>query len=272
MYLLFDIGGTSTRISTSLDGKTLAETKIIPTDKYFEQAAQSITEITEQLTKGQQIEMAAGGVAGILDKDKSLLTKSPHLEGWVFRPVKEKLEEIFNCPVFLENDAHLGGLGEANFGAGKNHQIVAFVTIGTGVGGVRIVDQKIDRNSQGFEVGHQIILPDGPPCDCGGKGHLETFVAGSYLERTHQQKPDQITDESIWIEAAKYLGIGLNNVIVHWSPDIVVLGGSIIKKIPLDKLQLNVLDNLKIFSVKPKITLAVLGDKAGLFGALKLIT
>ncbi len=259
MYLVLDIGGTNTRIATSANGKTLTDVKTIPTDQEFEQAIVSISQIAEELTKGEKIQAAACGVAGALDKDKNLLIKSPHIAGWVQKPIKQDLEKAFAASVYLENDAHLGGLGEATFGAGKDHNIVAFITIGTGVGGVRIVNQKIDANSSGFEPGHQIIIPEGNACDCGGKGHLETYIAGSYLK-----------ENTNWDEVARYLAIGLNNIIVHWSPDIVILGGAIAQKISLDKVRLYLNESLKIFT-PPQVVKSLLGNEAGLHGGLALL-
>lgn len=260
MFLVLDIGGTNTRIALSEDGQILTSTKVVPTEKDFESEIRLISQIAQELTAGQKIEAAAGGVAGTLDKEKSLLLSSPHLASWIQKPLKEELGQTFETGVYLENDAHLGGLGEAVFGAGKGFNIVAFITIGTGLGGVRIVNQKIDTNAQGFEPGHQIIYPDGNPCNCGGKGHLESYIAGAYLKEPIN-----------WDEVARYLAIGLNNTIVHWSPDIVVLGGAISQKIPLEKVTTYLSEYLKIF-VAPEVVTGTLGQQAGLLGALKLIT
>lgn len=270
MYLLFDIGGTNTRITVS-DGKNLGSIKIIPTPQDFESGIQILKHEIDQLLDGQLVEKVAGGITGLLDIHKTMLIKSPHLFGWVNQPLKETFEKLFDAPAYLENDAALGGLGEATKGAGQNHNIVAYITVSTGVGGVRIVDQKIDKNALGFEVGHQIILPDGPACDCGGKGHWETMVAGSYLERIYKQKPEDIQDETVWNEVIRYLSIGLVNIIVHWSPDIIVLGGPIVKQVSLNSVKSQVQENLTIFPQIPSIVLATLGDKGGLYGALKYL-
>ena len=259
MYLLLDIGGTNTRIALSSDNQTITNTKTFPTDQNYDQAIQSIKQQVLEIAEGKKIQTAACGVAGILDKEKTLLAKSPHIAEWVQKPLRQDLERVFDCPVYLENDAHLGGLGEAVFGVGKGYPIVAYITIGTGVGGVKIENRKIDENSKGFEPGHQIIIPDGNPCDCGGKGHLETYIAGSYLKEPID-----------WNEIAKYLARGLNNTIVHWSPDIVVLGGSIAQKIPLEKIKIYLDDNLKIFPV-PEIVKGALGNETGLYGGLHLL-
>lgn len=272
MFLVFDIGGTNMRLATSLDGKTLAATKIVPTPQDFAEGIKVIKQIADELAKEEKIEAVAGGLAGPLDKNKTMLVKSPHIGGWVGKDFKLKAEQILNAPVYLENDADLATLGEANFGAGINHQIVAYLTISTGVGGGRVVNKKIDENSLGFEPGHQIIVPDGAPCNCGGKGHLESYVSGSGLLKTYQKKGEEITDPKVWDEVAKYLAIGLNNVTTLWSPDIIILGGAVMKSISLDAVRAYLKEVLTIFPQAPEIQLAKLGDPAGLYGALALIT
>ena len=272
MYLVFDIGGTNMRLATSLDGKTLSFTKTVPTPKDFHEGIQTLKQVADELSGGEKIESVAGGLAGPLDKDRTMLVKSPHIGGWVGKNFKKELEKALNTLVSLENDADLTALGEANFGAGKNYKIVAYLTISTGVGGSRVVNKKLDENALGFEPGHQIIVPDGEPCNCGGRGHLESYVSGSGLLKTYQKKGEEITDPKVWDEVAKYLAIGLNNVTVFWSPDIIVLGGAVMKSISLDTVRTYLKGVLTIFPEAPEVQLAKLGDPAGLYGALALIT
>lgn len=259
------------KIAVSSDGRTLARVKIVPTPTDFDQGIQILRQVSNELSGGEKIEGTAGGIAGALNKDHSILVASPHLKGWVQKPLKMELGKISGCTATLENDTSLNGLGEAVKGAGLGGNIVAYLGIGTGLGGARIVGQRIDENSLGFEPGHQVIVADGNPCNCGGKGHLETYVAGSYIEKIYQQKAEEIKDEGIWDEIAKYLSIGLNNTIVHWSPDIVILGGSVAKSLPLDKVTAHLKNELKMFPQAPQIVLATLGDNAGLYGALELL-
>ena len=272
MYLVIDTGGTTTRGAGSENGNTLSKTKIIPTEHDFEKGITLINQTADELSNKEKITAIAGGIAGPLDHAKSMLIKSPHIAGWVHKPLKQELERVFECKVYLENDTAVGGLGEAVFGAGKDRKIVAYLAIGTGVGGCRIVNGQIDANSLGFEPGHQIILENGSPCNCGGKGHLETLVGGYYLERAYKQKAKDITDIDIWKEVAKYLSLGLSNTIVHWSPDVVVLGGGVTQHIPLEEIRKHVAKYLTIFPNPPEIVKANLGNEAGLFGALKLIS
>lgn len=259
------------RIAVSSDGKTL-NSKIIPTEKDFESGLQAIKNVADELTGSEKINAAAGGIAGPLDQGKTMLVKSPHVSSWANKPLKFELEKIFNCSVSLENDADLVGLGEATSGAGAGKSIVTYITVSTGVGGVRVVDGKIDKNSLGFEPGHQVILPNGQPCNCGGIGHLETLIGGFYLEKTYKQKPQDIKDPQVWSEVARYLGLGLCNTIVHWSPDIVVLGGAVMKSVDLEKVKTYLKEYLTIFPTTPEVVLAKYGSDGGLYGALKLLS
>lgn len=271
MYLVFDIGGTNMRMGISSDGKTITQTKITPTTQNFEQGIQILKQTADELSKDQKIEAIGGGIAGVLDKDKTGLIRSPHVPGWAKKPLKETLEKIFGVKVKLENDTAIEGLGEANFGAGRNKEIIAYITIGTGIGGVRIINGQIDKNAWGFEPGHQIIVPGGNPCECGGKGHLETYVAGKYLDRLYHQKGEDITDPNIWDQVAKHLAIGLTNVVVHWSPDIVILGGGVSQSIPMERVKAYLEQFLTIFPQQPPLVSGSLSKEAGLFGALHLM-
>lgn len=268
MYLVFDIGGTNMRVAVSSDGQTIKASKVVSTPKDFDTGIQTLKQIADELSSGEKIEKVAGGVAGPLDKEKSTLVAGPHMEAWVQKPLKISLEKTFSVPVILEHEADLQGLTEGTQGAGQGYNIVGYLNIGTGIASTRIVDGKIDRKSQAFEAGHQIIVPDGNPCDCGGKGHLEAYVSGSGIEKTYGKKGEEIEDPKIWDEVARYLAVGLNNITVLWSPDVVVLGGTVTKSIPLDKVKMYLKDFLFIFPKPPQIVPAKLGDSAGLLGAL----
>ncbi|TSC60235.1 MAG: glucokinase [Parcubacteria group bacterium LiPW_15] len=274
MYLVFDIGGSKTRLGISEDKQTLfGEPKVIDTPKVFEDGIKLISQTVGEMLAGKKLIAAAGGVAGVLDKTKSELARAPHLEGWAWKPLKESLETALNCPIKLENDSAVVGLGEAHEGKGKGQRIVAYLTVSTGVGGARITNGKIDETSLGFEPGHQIIDPNGLTClACGVKGHLEAYVSGYQIGITYKMPAYEIADANVWEELSKYLAIGVNNVLVHWSPDIVVVGGSMMKQvgIPIERVRAHLKEMLKIFPTIPPIELATLGDLGGLYGGLAL--
>lgn len=270
MYILFDIGGTKMRVVSADRTKFLAEPMVVSTPQDFNEGIETLKRIVENLSHGEKIEAIVGGVAGPLNAEKTMLVNSSNLSGWVGHDIKKALTEAFNVPVSIENDTALVGLGEANFGAGRGKSIVVYMTISTGVGGVRIVSGNIDENALGFEPGHQIIDPDNSLCpECEGND-LEAYVSGTAIEKRFGKKPYDIHDDVIWNELAKFLAYGLNNTIVHWSPDIIVLGGSMMKEvgIPLHAVRKHLSEILKIFPVPPIIEKAELQDFGGLYGAL----
>ena len=140
MFLLLDIGGTNIRLASSSDGNSISSVKIIPTPPNFIDGIKVLEELSSQIINGEKIQAVSIGITGILNPDKNQLVKSPHLPNWTNQEVKQQLEKLFNAPVFLENDTALVGLGEAIKGAGQGFSIVAYITVSTGLGGVRIVE------------------------------------------------------------------------------------------------------------------------------------
>lgn len=265
MILLFDIGGTKMRFATSNDGENLDNIHIIDTPVRFEDGIEEYRKYFELINK-PEITLVSGGIAGPLNKERSIVINAPNLTDWNHKPYKSELESIFDAPVIIENDAALVGLGEATKGAGKNHKLVMFLTISTGVGGVRIVNGKIDVSSMGFEPGHQYI----PLKHTNELCHLEGLISGSALRNKYDKSPEEITDDSIWEECAYYLSLGIHNSILFWSPDVVVLGGSMMNKISIEKVEENLKNVMKIFPDIPELKKAELAEKAGLYGALTL--
>lgn len=272
MFLLFDIGGTKIRLAVSRNGNSFAKPKIVETPKDFDEGMSLFEKTAAELSGGEKIRAASGGIAGLLDQKKEKLVNSPNLPGWVNKPLKETIAKLIDVPVYIENDAAVVGLGEAVVGAGKGYEIVAYITVSTGVGGARIVDGKIDRNRFGFEPGHQIINPAGTLFPSRSiSRHLEGLVSGTALEKRYHKKPYEISDPKIWEEEAHWLAYGLNNTIVHWSPHVVVLGGSLMHKISIEKVASHLEDILTIFPTPTPIVRAKLGDIGGLYGSIALL-
>ena len=276
MYALFDIGGTNMRIAISRDGETLGEPKIVATPKDFDAGMRTLYELARELSGGEKISAVGGGIAGALSRDRTIFLNGPHLGGWNGKPIKKALENAFAAPVFVENDTAIVGLGEAVAGAGKGHAIVAYVTVSTGVGGARIVDGKIDVSAMGFEPGHQIIDAGGAlhETSVGGRGiDLEGYISGTAVSERYGKNPKEITDKKFWDEMARLLAYGINNTIVHWSPDIVIIGGSMMNKIgiPIDRVRAHLSGILHIYPELPIIEHSALGEVGGLHGALAFV-
>ncbi|MFO0718887.1 MAG: ROK family protein [Candidatus Paceibacterota bacterium] len=275
MYLLFDIGGTNTRVAFSKDGKDIGEPVVFPTPQDFEEAMKAMKKALVDLGVAVgSFKIACGGVPGVFDKVAGSLTFSPNLPDWVGKALREKLFQSFGVPVHIENDASLVGLGEAHYGAGKGFSIVEYITVSTGVGGARIVDGKIDEKSVGFEPGQEVMTfgAENVGTSSGEKTTFENAVSGTALEKRFGKKPKEVTDPQVWEELAEKLAFGLHNTIVLWSPDVLVLGGSMIvgdPAISVERTDFYLQKMLKIFPKPPILKKAELGALGGLWGALE---
>jgi predicted NBD/HSP70 family sugar kinase len=254
MYLLFNIGGTHTRICTASKAGLNDDVKITDTPQDYDALLKLITSFTNE-----PLETVCGGLAGTFNSDHSQLISAPHILDLVNKPLKQDLEDRLKTTVYLQNDASLEGLAEAVKGAGQGNKIVGYICIGTGVGGVRVVDGHIDKTSVGFEPGHMII---------DGEHTLEELVSGSALEKAYNTISEHINDPKVWDHIEQKLSIGLNNIVVEWSPDIIVIGGSVSEKIDLGNVK-RYLDQLLLDGLPtPPLVASQLGQKSGLIGAL----
>jgi glucokinase len=267
MFITLDIGGTKMRMASSFDGNNIHDELIIPTPQDVEIAIDQIKNFTIKNGGLNSETSICVGLPGVFDKEKSMLISAPNLNSWVSKKIKLMLENSIRTKnIYLENDCSLAGLGEAKYGAGKNYDIVAYLSFGTGVGGSRIVDEKIDRSVYGFEPGHQILnigkTVDQKVID------LESLVGGVSLKIKYTTDPDKINDPNIWNEWMLNASVGISNLILFWSPDAVVLGGGIIRNnfINIDTLTKYVSERVKVFPVIPKIIKSELGDHSGLKG------
>lgn len=238
---------------------------------------------------------------GPLDPHTGTILATPNIPEWQNFPLTSKLSEHFRVPAYLDNDANMAGLAEWQFGAGKGHQDLVYITISTGIGGGVITNGCLLQGFRGMgaELGHMIVDPDGPICGCGHRGHIESFSSGPSIARyvveqlkagqessLHAQPhltAAQIADAaregdalaiSAFERAGHYLGIAVANYLAIFDPSILIFGGGVsqVGDLLFKPLEASLrkhifhphyLDNLVI-------TKAALGDDAGLLGALAL--
>ncbi len=277
MYFIFDIGGTKIRVAVSADRKTISNYTVFSTPGDFKEGVGMIVSAARGLTNGQKITAIAGGIGAPLDKNKSGVASSyetvdKSLSHWAGESLRDELEAELRAPVFLENDTVMIGLAEASQIKNHENKIVVYYTVSTGVGGSLIINGKVGENAFGFEPGNQIIDPTQSLCpDCRKPGRLEDLIGGNYIENRTGKLPEEINDEKFWDNIAKYLAIGLTNSAVHWSPDVIILGGSLMYKISINKVKECFAENLNIYPKIPKIKKAKLGDLGGLQGSIEYL-
>jgi len=265
MIILADIGGTKMRITRMRDASSFDDPIIADTPADYDAGIASISETIQSLADGTSVEKIVAGVPGILRSDKRALYDAPHLLKWSGEELADDLERKFSTRVLLENDTALVGLGEATFGAGMGGHIVMYVTISTGVNGVRVSNGVIDDSTSGFEIGRQILSIDTGIT-------LEGLVSGTAIEQRFGQHPRDLGKEHfVWEELAEYLAYGLYNSFLHWSPDTIVLGGSMCNEIgiPLESTAKHLEKLLHAFPSTPRVVHSTLGEVGGLYGALQ---
>jgi len=268
MHILADIGGTNMRIAASRDLSLFGSPVIVPTPQKYDQALVLFVETARKLAAGEKISSVAAGVKGVLSPEKGKLMTAPQnmLRDWVDKPLGEDIGAALSAPVVLENDTALVGLGEALFGAGKGAGIMVYMTVSTGVNGVRIVEGEIDRGES--EIGGQYLQVGD------ALKSLEELISGAAIAEKYGVHPKEIDKDSpLWEELARLCAYGVHNAILHWSPGRVVLGGSMFNEIgiPVPRVHAHVAEILRKFPRVPEIVHSQLGDVGGLWGGMALL-
>src|SRR4029077_19750145 len=291
-----DIGGTKIGVGVVDDcGQVLARAET-PTDAH--DYANGLAAIVRML--GETARVAGTSVSGIgigatgpVDPIGGEFGDVDFLPGWRRKNLVRDLEQKFSVRVAMENDGDAGALAEAGWGAGKNRSRLIYVTVGTGIGGGIILDGKLYRGVEGHhpEIGHQVLDPSRPRCSCGFRGCWESLAAGpamaAWLESTappdypHRAgltakricqlavDGDELARSAVSREA-RYLGLGLANLINLFTPDAIVLSGSIMKSsnLFLDGISATIRQGCRFVPFeKTELLLASLGADANLIGA-----
>ncbi len=263
MYLLADIGGTKTRLAVSQDLESFEQPLIYDTPKDYNTFLNKVVEVKNELIKDRRLTAAILGITGTLDPQKEHMLFSPHLENWEGKNVnvdlKKKLE-IQNLT--LRNDTELVGLGEAVYGPGANFKLVTYLTISTGIGGVKVENKKIDESRLSTEPGHQIIDAD----------NLKTFedlCSSTGINRTYNKKPQELDSYEIG-KFHKELAVGIFNTTLFWSTEIAIIGGGLVNHgiVRIEKLIENLNEFGRFKDSKILVEQSKLGDLGGIYGAM----
>jgi glucokinase len=294
-----DIGGAKIAVGmVDEEGKVLSRVQA-PTDP--ERYATSIQLIADMLREtsqsaGARLTGIGIGSTGPVDPMRGEFGDVDFLPGWRGKSPVADLNKIFSVKVALENDGDAAALAEAGWGAGRNRKRLIYVTVGTGIGGGIILDGKLYRGVDGAhpEVGHQVIDPAGPACSCGFRGCWESLAAGPAMAAWFEKHVPADDPHRIGITAKKicelaqqgdvralqaveheayYLGLGLANLINLFTPDAIVLSGSVMKSADLfmNRIRAVIRGGCRFVPAdKTQLTLASLGDDTNLIGAARV--
>lgn len=239
------------------------------------------------------------GVPGAVQPDGSV--HSCVNLGWGLVHVKNEMEQLTGFPVYPGNDANIAALGEAWQGGGKGCSNTVMVTLGTGVGGGIIINNKIVVGTSGFggEIGHmKMKMDETETCGCGKKGCLEQYASATGIARKAREVLAETKEETVLagkedvsakdvFDAAKegdkialqiveevsaVLALGLSYISCVCDPEAFIIGGGVSKAgtILTDAVQRHYVDNVFGELKKTKFVLATLGNDAGIYGAAKL--
>jgi glucokinase len=292
-----DIGGTKIAVGIiDRDGKVLARQQC-PTDadRGYPAALRRIIEMLRAASQTANTQISGIGIGSTgpvypLTGEIGDVNFFPHWKGE--NPVRD-LTQGFQVKVAMENDADAAALGEASWGAGQSKSRLIYVTVGTGIGAGIVLDGQVYRgvDQSHPEIGHHVIDPSGPLCLCGFRGCWESLAAGPAMVAWLQRNapPDyfhgaDLTAKTIcelaqqgdsWAMRAvdhesRYLGLGLANLVTMFVPEIVVLGGSVMKSTPLflEGIRKVIAASCRFVPYeKTELVLASLGEDSNLIGA-----
>lgn len=302
-FVVADIGGTQIRAAVFQTGNPnpIVVKKIRTKDKLQTPTERLIGLFKEIWPYEQKVKAIVVAVPGYLDKNEGIVFEAPNVPGWIDLPLRQLLADQFHVPILLGNDANLAAIGEWRYGVGKGHDNLLYMTISTGIGGGALVNGRLMEGHRGLagEFGHFTIIPDGPLCGCGHRGHLEAVAAGPAIARyvaerialgakssletvtnltaaevsQAAQAGDALAIQAI-TQAGTYIGHTLADFIHLFNPSIVILGGGVMASgsLILDPIKKALLDYIlgNSYLDQMQIVTASLGDNAGLIGALAL--
>lgn len=313
MYIFgVDIGGTGVKAGIVDEQGKIIKKSYILTDKShdYKIIVKDIAEQLKALSREANIELSEFGGIGIgcpgaINSKKGIVDYANNLY-WTDVPLADELNKYIDLPVKVSNDANVAALGETYFGAGKSYSDTVLLTLGTGVGGGIVIDNKLfeGNESKGTELGHTVIVCGGEPCTCGRRGCLEAYASATALIRDTKRAMEADKSSKMWdfvgsdiekvdgrtsFETAKIgdasaqrvvdnyieaLGEGIVDFVNIFRPQAVILGGGVCAQGD------NLIKPLDAFVKKyayggdrsPSVDLVIasLGNDAGLIGAAAL--
>lgn len=310
-YVGVDVGGTSVKCAVADQYGKILTSGVLPTESHEgpEGVLQRIGDYVNLLVAKAEVASPSSlgmGLPGLIDIHQGVTRYLPNMTThWKDIPAAAMLSKVVNCPVRLLNDVRTATLGELTYGLGKSTKTMAFIAIGTGIGGGIVIDGKLRLGPLGAagEIGHQTIDRTGPLCGCGNHGCLETLASGTALAaegvrlmlmglapNLHEAvdgDPGEINveimgqvadlDEPVRdaiLNAAADIAIGVANIITTIHPELVVIGGGVANLGPLllDRIRRDVEDRVgRLFPVDDiRIERSALEEKAGVLGAVAL--
>ncbi len=282
-----DLGGTAIKLGRfRRDGVCLQSLSVAtPQPGTPTAVVEVMAEAIAHLNASKEAIAAIGiGTPGPTDAAGRIARVAINLAGWCDVPLADLIEAKTGCPTVLANDANCAGLGEAWLGAGRRFRNLILLTLGTGVGGAIILEDKLFTGHQGAagELGLITLNPDGPVCNSGNQGSLEQYLSVQAIRRRTGKEPVELGVMArdgnkfaleFWETYGRDLGTGLASLIYVLTPEAIVIGGGVSASAEFFfPAALAEIERRVLLSSRAGLQLltAELGNQAGMVGAAKV--
>ena len=301
-----DIGGT--KIAGALVselGEIIVEDRVPTPTTGSEQIVDAVVAMIERLHVGHDVRAAGVAAPGFIDAAQATVYYTPNIS-WRHEPLRERLTDRLDLDITIDNDANAAGWAEFRFGSGRLYSDMTMLTIGTGVGGAIVTQDRLFRGGfgAGAELGHMRVVPDGLPCGCGARGCIEQYGSGRALLRMANAIADVggiglglaavrehrgtltgpdvadliVAGDAGALQALRELGTWLGQACASLSavldPQVFVFGGgvAVAGDLLLDPIREAYLSHLPArgFHPEPAFVIAELVNNAGVVGAADL--
>ena len=293
-----DFGHSHLRVAVSdLSSRILAERALpLDTDHAAEQGLDAAAELVGELLAEANLDesqvIGAGmGLPGPILQEDGVVGSSAILPGWVGVPAATEMRRRLDVPILVDNDANLGALAEAAFGAGRDASDLIYLKLASGIGAGLLLNGRLYRGAGGLagELGHFLVDPDGLVCRCGNRGCLETLAAsGALVELLRRSHGEVVTVQGmldlaragdvgcrrVITDAGRAIGRAVSMLINVLNPELVVVGGDLAAA--GDLLLDGVRDSIARAALPSAaeaagIVTGVLGERAQVLGAIALV-
>ena len=275
--LAIDVGGTQFSMAV-FEGDRMAARERRATDREGgrDWMLEQIALLARDWERRYAFDHCGIGFGGPVEFGRQRVARSTHVGGWLDFPLPSWIERELRVPAIMDNDANVGALGEAVYGAGAGYSPLFYMTLSTGIGGGIVVDGKVYRGADSYagEIGHLTVRPDGPECLCGAYGCMERMCSGLWLENDSGRPAKELMQDADFVSGYVVdLALGLKACIMLLNPARIVIGGGISKAgdALFGPLREELGRNITEWSrARIDVVPAALGDDSVLYGALAL--
>ena len=299
MKIGIDLGGSHIAIGVvDKNGKILEKVekklKGLLTKEVKQIIEKKIIESENKYKEQYEISEIVIAIPGTVTKDEIIKSVNLGLKNY---KIIENLNKKIDLPIKIKNDAKAAAIAESTYGSLKQYKRIVFLTLGTGIGGAVIIDNKLLDTGElpGCEIGHVVIEKNGIECNCGKKGCFEKYASMkafknnlrkalgydenfsgkdllALIKNTKKEDEKYKKIEKVKKEFIENLAIGISNLVNIFEPEAIGIGGSFVyfEEVLLEDLKKELTSKKLLFNPRKEINIqtAVLGNEAGIIGSI----